>query len=189
MLGIQLPRRRSSVDTLEHHAGGGALDGATPSASAPSSSSSSLNEEKVREALTTFGLIPFEELEIVREVGSGSFGRVCEARWRGKRLAAKQFDKHRLEEAVGSQGRLSIMQEIKIFTLLSECAHPNIITFLGACSVGNKFCICTEFASYGSLYQFIYHEKVDYSLTTVRRWAIEIASGMDYLVRDDESLQ
>ena len=46
------------------------------------------------DSITTFGLVDIEELEFTRKVGSGSFGAVWEAHWRGMRLAAKVLERN-----------------------------------------------------------------------------------------------
>jgi len=95
-------------------------------------------------------LIPFDELQLVKKVGRGSFGTVWDARWRGARLAAKVLRRNTdvSDDGAGSQSD-EIMNEIRVFALLSEVQHRNIIAFMGACSAGM-----------GSVRQRAWHENV-----------------------------
>eukprot|EP00051_Salpingoeca_urceolata_P030193 m.8418 g.8418 ORF g.8418 m.8418 type:complete len:768 (+) comp3229_c0_seq1:125-2428(+) len=135
----------------------------------------------------TFGLIPFEELTVIKELGSGAFGQVFEADWNGVRLAAKVLNAKpgTANRSIGSEEdrdkRSSLLQEIRMFSLLSECNHANILSFIGACSFGKRVCLCTELARGGSLYDLIHREQHPFSHAIACRWAMEIACGLAYL--------
>jgi serine/threonine protein kinase len=68
--------------------------------------------------------------------------------------------------------------------MFEELRHVNIIGFYGASieKVAGKLYFCTEFATNGSLYDFLHSKRsAEYFPETVSRWSIEIASGMEYL--------
>lgn len=56
----------------------------------------------------------------------------------------------------------ALVQEIRLF---QELKHDHIITFIGACSYGSHFYLCTEFATNGSLYNFLHKESNEYATT------------------------
>eukprot|EP00039_Didymoeca_costata_P019994 m.339658 g.339658 ORF g.339658 m.339658 type:complete len:714 (+) comp18902_c0_seq1:281-2422(+) len=132
------------------------------------------------DSIVTFGLVEFDDLKIKREVAKGSFGTVYEAEWHSFRVAVKMIkDQELIFESTGKQTQSeALVQEIRLF---QELKHDNIITFIGACSQGSHFFLCTEFASDGSLYDFLHELKNQYSLSIARRWGIEVARGMEYL--------
>lgn len=136
------------------------------------------------DSIVTFGLVEYDDLLMGREVAKGSFGTVYEAQWHGFRVAVKMIeDQGLLFESRGPQNQSeALVQEIRLF---QELKHDNIITFIGACSNDDHFYICTEFASDGSLYDFLHELSNSYDLGLVRRWSIEIARGMDYLASKD----
>ena len=79
----------------------------------------------------------------------------------------------------------ALVQEIRLF---QELKHDHIITFIGACSYGSHFYLCTEYATNGSLYNFLHKESNEYALQDARRWGIEIARGMQFLVGENTTV-
>jgi hypothetical protein len=52
------------------------------------------------ESIVTFGLVEYDDLNIIKEVAKGSYGIVSEAQWRNYRVAVKMlFDQRTLVEA------------------------------------------------------------------------------------------
>ena len=47
--------------------------------------------------------------------------------------------------------------------------------------VDTTLCLCTEYATGGSLYNFLYDSDVTYDLNTAKRFGLEVANGMRYL--------
>eukprot|EP00729_Bicosta_minor_P013760 gene13760-5916_t len=76
-------------------------------------------------SIVTFGLVEYDDLHIKRELAKGSY----ESSGKG----VEQSD--------------ALVQEIRLF---QELKHDHIITFIGACSYGSHFYLCTEFATNGS---------------------------------------
>lgn len=68
-------------------------------------------------------------------------------------------------------------------TMLSKLRHPNIILFLGACTVLPRMCILTEFCHGGSLFAALRKRswRTCLSLQELRNVARHIARGMRYL--------
>lgn len=78
----------------------------------------------------------------------------------------------------------ALVQEIRLF---QELKHDHIITFIGACSYGIHFSLCTEYATNGSLYSFLHKKSNGCALQDARRWGIEIAQAMQFLVGENTS--
>mmetsp|Transcript_8700 Transcript_8700/g.26125 ORF Transcript_8700/g.26125 Transcript_8700/m.26125 type:complete len:763 (+) Transcript_8700:2-2290(+) len=136
-----------------------------------------------RERVVTFCLIDFDDLELDKHrIAGGSFGDVYRGTWKGYTVAVKML--RHVDFNDEEEGRLKcdmLLQEIRMF---EELRHVNIIGFYGASieRIAGKLYFCTEFATNGSLYDFLHNKRsAVYLPETVSRWAIEIASGMEYL--------
>jgi len=115
--------------------------------------------------------ISSDEIQIDRNklLGSGEFGRVFLARWRGIKVAVKEFfetDEHKT--------RL-MMNEFHVMTRLH---HPNIIQLLGY--TRNPFRIVMEYMPGGSVQDFFQRHRM-VSLYTRVKMALDIARGLCYL--------
>lgn len=119
-----------------------------------------------------------KDLEVVRQVGAGSFSTVYEVIYEQTRLAAKVLTARRGEGAKNQKLHDAILHEIN---MLSKLEHPNIVKLIGACSVGQNLCLCTEFSDIGSLASFIHVDKQMYSLGAVYRWGTEIAVALEFI--------
>ena len=95
------------------------------------------------------------------------------------RLAAKVLTARR-GDSVAKNQKLhdSMLHEVN---MLSRLEHPNIVKLIGACSVGQNLCLCTEFSDIGSLATFIHVDKQMYSLGAVYRWCTEIAVALEFI--------
>jgi serine/threonine protein kinase len=145
----------------------------------------SVHESVDDASIVTFGLVEYDDLTIANELATGSYGIVYEAKWRGYPVAVKMlFDRKVLvvdsdsASKTGVEQTDALVQEIRLF---QELKHDNIITFIGACSYGSHFYICTELATNGSLYNFLHKESNQYALADARQWGMEIARGMHFL--------
>ncbi|RDX91734.1 Serine/threonine-protein kinase CTR1, partial [Mucuna pruriens] len=120
--------------------------------------------------------IPWSELILKENIGTGSFGTVLRADWRGSDVAVKilkvqGFDPGRFEEF------------LKEVSLMKRLRHPNIVLLMGAVIQPPKLSIVTEYLSRGSLYELLHMPNVGSSLSERRRlsMAYDVASGMNYL--------
>ena len=64
---------------------------------------------------------------------------------------------------------------------LSQLSHRHIISFRGMCSDPDNLCIVMEFASKGTLLDVLKDSSVEIGPERVVEWAVQLASGMDYL--------
>uniref|UniRef100_H2SDA2 Mitogen-activated protein kinase kinase kinase 20 n=1 Tax=Takifugu rubripes TaxID=31033 RepID=H2SDA2_TAKRU len=116
---------------------------------------------------SSFVQIKHEDLLFYENCGGGSFGSVYRALWisRDKEVAVKKL--------------LKIDKEAEILSVLS---HKNIIQFYGAVLESPNYGIVTEYASGGSLYEYLSSEQSEeMDMEQIMTWAIQIAKGMHYL--------
>ncbi|XP_076602251.1 mitogen-activated protein kinase kinase kinase 20 isoform X1 [Chaetodon auriga] len=115
----------------------------------------------------SFVQIKFDDIHFYENCGGGSFGSVYRARWisQDKEVAVKKL--------------LKIENEAEILSVLS---HRNIIQFYGAIVEAPNYGIVTEYASGGSLYDYLSSdESEEIDMGQIMTWAAEIARGMHYL--------
>ena len=117
-----------------------------------------------------------KEIEIGKRLGQGGFGDVYEARWRKKTVAVKVC----LGNLVQNYSR-----EIEILTSLPP--HPNVLMFFGIAlsSDGVSTSIITELAPNGSLHDYLHVKKEEPSPDQSFAWALQIASGMQHLHKNN----
>ncbi|KAG8559610.1 hypothetical protein GDO81_017393 [Engystomops pustulosus] len=115
----------------------------------------------------SFVQIKFNDLQFYESCGGGSFGSVYRAKWisQDKEVAVKKL--------------LKIEKEAEILSMLS---HRNIIQFYGAVLEPPNYCIVTEYAGGGSLYDYINSNRSeDMDMEQIMTWATDVAKGMHYL--------
>ncbi|CAK6954178.1 mitogen-activated protein kinase kinase kinase 20 isoform X1 [Scomber scombrus] len=115
----------------------------------------------------SFVQIKFDDILFYENCGGGSFGSVYRARWisQDKEVAVKKL--------------LKIENEAEILSVLS---HRNIIQFYGAVVDAPNYGIVTEYASGGSLYDYLSSDNSEeMDMGQIMTWAAEIARGMHYL--------
>ena len=93
--------------------------------------------------------IAFESLQLGRLIGQGAFGRVYKARWHGSAVAVKMLICQTLKDDVVVDFRAEV-------SVLSALRHPNILLFMGACTIAPHYCIVTEFLSRGSVWGLLH---------------------------------
>ena len=81
--------------------------------------------------------IPRDEFKIMEVLGSGSFGQVRRARWRGTIVAVK------IANVAETDSEFNVD-----FVSLTKLHHPNIIQLLGACTDTTPYMICMEFVPF-----------------------------------------
>ncbi|KAG7464022.1 hypothetical protein MATL_G00182870 [Megalops atlanticus] len=115
----------------------------------------------------SFVQIKFDDIHFYENCGGGSFGSVYRAKWisQDKEVAVKKL--------------LKIENEAEILSVLS---HRNIIQFFGVILEAPNYGIVTEYASGGSLYEYLSSEESEeMDMGQVMTWAMEMAKGMHYL--------
>ncbi|EHA97972.1 Mitogen-activated protein kinase kinase kinase MLT [Heterocephalus glaber] len=110
---------------------------------------------------TSFVQIKFDDLQFFENCGGGSFGSVYRAKWisQDKEVAVKKL--------------LKIEKEAEILSVLS---HRNIIQFYGVILEPPNYGIVTEYASLGSLYDYINSNRSEeMDMDHIMTWAKDVA--------------
>ncbi|XP_038660065.1 muscle, skeletal receptor tyrosine-protein kinase isoform X2 [Scyliorhinus canicula] len=97
---------------------------------------------------------PRNNIEYVRDIGEGAFGRVFQAR------APQLLDQETstmvavkmLKEEASPDMQADFQREA---ALMSEFDHPNIVKLLGVCAIGKPMCLLFEYMAYGDLNEFL----------------------------------
>jgi alpha-tubulin suppressor-like RCC1 family protein/predicted Ser/Thr protein kinase len=120
----------------------------------------------------TLGEIAFEE----ESIGKGTFGEVRKGVWR-KEVVAVKFLK---DEMLNTEDNITTF--IEECNILKNLRHPNILLFMGACTISPNFFIVTEYCDNGNLFELL-HQKKNYSISVEerKRISLEIAIGMNFL--------
>uniref|UniRef100_A0A2K5PTA6 receptor protein-tyrosine kinase n=1 Tax=Cebus imitator TaxID=2715852 RepID=A0A2K5PTA6_CEBIM len=97
---------------------------------------------------------PRNNIEYVRDIGEGAFGRVFQARAPGL-LPHEPFTMvavKMLKEEASADMQADFQREA---ALMAEFDNPNIVKLLGVCAVGKPMCLLFEYMAYGDLNEFL----------------------------------
>ncbi|XP_042060493.1 uncharacterized protein LOC121804860 [Salvia splendens] len=123
-----------------------------------------------------------EDLEEIRELGSGTYGAVFHGKWKGSDVAIKRIKSSCFSGRPSERERL-IADFWKEALILSSLHHPNVVSFYGVVRDGpdGSLATVTEFMVNGSLKQFL--QKKDRTVDRRKRLiiAMDAAFGMEYL--------
>ncbi|KAJ7942569.1 Mitogen-activated protein kinase kinase kinase [Quillaja saponaria] len=132
--------------------------------------------------LKSLQIIKNEDLEELRELGSGTFGTVYHGKWRGTDVAIKRIKKSCFTGRSSEQERLTV-EFWREADILSKLHHPNVVAFYGVVQDGPGATLATvaEFMVNGSLRHVLVSK--DRHLDRRKRLtiAMDAAFGMEYL--------
>ncbi|XP_054815228.1 serine/threonine-protein kinase STE20-like [Prosopis cineraria] len=132
--------------------------------------------------ISTLQLINNEDLEELKELGSGTFGTVYHGKWRGTDVAIKRIKKSCFTGRSSEQERLTV-EFWREADILSKLHHPNVVAFYGVVQdgPGGTLATVTEFMVDGSLRHVLVRK--DRYLDRRKRLiiAMDAAFGMEYL--------
>ncbi|KAK9275206.1 hypothetical protein L1049_022468 [Liquidambar formosana] len=132
--------------------------------------------------ISTLQVIMNEDLEELRELGSGTFGTVYHGKWRGTDVAIKRIKKSCFTGRSSEQERLTI-EFWREADILSKLHHPNVVAFYGVVQDGPGGTMATvaEYMVDGSLRHVLLRK--DRYLDRRKRLiiAMDAAFGMEYL--------
>ncbi|XP_047426730.1 muscle, skeletal receptor tyrosine-protein kinase isoform X2 [Mugil cephalus] len=97
---------------------------------------------------------PRNNIQYVRDIGEGAFGRVFQARAPGL-LPMESFTMvavKMLKEEASADMQNDFQREA---ALMAEFDHPNIVRLLGVCAVGKPMCLMFEYMAHGDLNEFL----------------------------------
>jgi tyrosine-protein kinase Yes len=117
--------------------------------------------------------IPFNELIIEKEIGMGSYGRVCLGRWNHGPVALKFCRK---KENIDD-----FAQEVRVMIELPP--HPNVVQMFGISVDGPEAVIILEYCDGGSLDKVLFDSQQQIAPEKKIDLAFGIASGMLHLHR------
>ncbi|XP_040216595.1 muscle, skeletal receptor tyrosine-protein kinase isoform X1 [Rana temporaria] len=99
---------------------------------------------------------PRNNIEYVRDIGAGAFGRVFQARAPGL-LPYEPFTMvavKMLKEEASADMQADFQREA---ALMAEFDNPNIVKLLGVCAVGKPMCLLFEYMAHGDLNEYLRH--------------------------------
>uniref|UniRef100_A0A3Q3J6G5 receptor protein-tyrosine kinase n=1 Tax=Monopterus albus TaxID=43700 RepID=A0A3Q3J6G5_MONAL len=111
---------------------------------------------------------PRNNIQYVRDIGEGAFGRVFQARAPGL-LSNESFTMvavKMLKEEASADMQNDFQREA---ALMAEFDHPNIVRLLGVCAVGKPMCLMFEYMAHGDLNEFLRRRSPTQSVRTLSR--------------------
>ncbi|XP_024967324.1 uncharacterized protein LOC112507120 isoform X2 [Cynara cardunculus var. scolymus] len=147
-------------------------------------SNSKIEPTKAEEEAIARGLqtIKNDDLEEIRQLGSGTYGAVYHGKWKGSDVAIKRIKASCFAGKPSERERL-IADFWKEALMLSSLHHPNVVSFYGIVRDGpdGSLATVTEYMVNGSLKQFL--KKKDRTIDRRKRLiiAMDTAFGMEYL--------
>lgn len=135
-------------------------------------SCSRLRREMVHNTIHS-GKFEASELQIGRLVGSGGFGSVFEARYRGERLAVKKL--HR-----GTKNERAALESFEAESSILHFSHPNIVRTLAVLTIMDTRCIIMEFAGERNLQSVINDPFEEFDSNRRRKFSINIATALQF---------
>jgi len=114
------------------------------------------------------------EIEFDTKIGEGSYGQVFSGTCRGKTVAIKVFKPGMFQT---EEERQAIREEVRI---MSKIYHPNVVLFMGACTLDDNLMIVTEKLP-TDLETLIIDERKQLSLYQRMKMSKDAALGMNWL--------
>uniref|UniRef100_A0A3Q2DSC6 receptor protein-tyrosine kinase n=1 Tax=Cyprinodon variegatus TaxID=28743 RepID=A0A3Q2DSC6_CYPVA len=118
---------------------------------------------------------PRNNIQYVRDIGEGAFGRVFQARAPGL-LPTEPFTMvavKMLKEEASADMQNDFQREA---ALMAEFDHPNILRLLGVCAVGKPMCLLFEYMAQGDLNEYLRRRSPTQSVRTLSRASLSARS-------------
>lgn len=154
-------------------------------------------------AVASLWQVAWRDLDIVRQIGEGSFGKVYLAKWRETTVAVKVLISTSLPGGGGGGGGddddgapasppgpnplLTALQ--KEASMMAALRHPNVVMYLGVCA--DPPLVLTEYCARGSLCDVLKRASHSPAAAAALDWprrlamALDAAKGMTYLHSSD----
>ncbi|XP_031130846.1 uncharacterized protein LOC116032433 [Ipomoea triloba] len=132
--------------------------------------------------INSLQIIKNEDLEELKELGSGTFGTVYHGKWRGTDVAIKRIKKSCFTGRSSEQERLTV-EFWREADILSKLHHPNVVAFYGVVQdgPGGTLATVTEFMVNGSLRHVLLCKDRHLDRRKKLIIATDAAFGMEYL--------
>ncbi|SPN79254.1 5'-nucleotidase/apyrase [Brazilian cedratvirus IHUMI] len=125
-------------------------------------------------------LIGLNELEIGENLGSGGFGEVNKALWKGTEVAVKMLHE---KNSLSQERRKAFADEIRV---MARLRHPNVVLFMAASNKPPRMFIVMEWMALGSLFDLLHNDLVpSIPHALVIRMMFQAAKGMHFLHSSD----
>jgi len=128
------------------------------------------------------------EIKLAGKLGEGDGGVIYHAHWRGLDVVAKMLKTEADEPRTAITSEIARADLINEISVLSRLRHPNLVMFLGACTIGEPLVILNEFMSGGNLEDFLHKRRKDKGgrpfvppPKMVLRWSGELARALCFL--------
>jgi tRNA A-37 threonylcarbamoyl transferase component Bud32 len=116
--------------------------------------------------------VDLKDLELERQIGQGSFGKVYQGSYFGTKVAIKKIIVKDEREMVLIKREVDMLKDVR---------HPNIVSFYGICKQDDALLLVQEFVSCGELYKLLKDEKVEIDWKLCFSISKDTAAGMAYL--------
>jgi serine/threonine protein kinase len=126
----------------------------------------------------SFTQISVKEIEKKDIIGTGGFGHVYKAIWKGKEVALKLSKSNTVDHFTAVQ---EVVKEANTFASLH---HPNICSLFGVCLDYPDVGIVLQLARGGSLMRTIHNQSFVIPVCVALDWTVQIADGLKYLHHD-----
>jgi len=128
------------------------------------------------------------EIKLAGKLGEGDGGVIFHAHWRGLDVVAKMLKTEADEPRTAITSEIARADLINEISVLSRLRHPNLVMFLGACTIGEPLVILNEYMSGGNLEDFLLKKRKDKGgkpfappPKMVLRWSVELARALCFL--------
>jgi len=98
-------------------------------------------------------VIDVNEIDFGENIGTGGYGQVKKAIWRGTEVAVKTL----ITSHISNDIRNAFITEVQVMTALR---HPNVVLFMGASTKPPNMFIVMEFMALGSLHDVLHNELI-----------------------------
>ncbi|GAM28453.1 hypothetical protein SAMD00019534_116290, partial [Acytostelium subglobosum LB1] len=130
------------------------------------------SELDVTELMGWAHLIPSQDLEYIKRIGSGTYSKVYKGRYIDKFVAIKTLRGNMTPEQIqGFRKECDVLSTIK---------SPHLISFYGSCIEDSQLSMVVEYCSRGTLYKVL-NTSFDFEWDKWFRWMIQVVEGVQYL--------
>ncbi|KAK3279811.1 hypothetical protein CYMTET_12324 [Cymbomonas tetramitiformis] len=117
--------------------------------------------------------IPFEDIELDKQIGGGGFSLVYRALYKGTPVAVKRWFNPDLTDAVLQEFREEVLT-------LKDMRHPNVVQMIGACMRPPNLCIILEHLPY-SLFYVLHESQIEVDRQRAINLSLDICRSFQYL--------